>query len=434
MSAFGFPEGGGLPSVEAAASPNAGPLTTAGEPQPAARQGADADLHPRWLETALAAVSDFHYAFDLNGRFCDVDQAFAGLLRRPAADILGRNFSELGYPPELAATLQRLIMQAIDSRQPVRHETPSTLALGAGGCHEYVFAPVLAADGTVEAVAGAARDISACRDVAQALRVAHDELEQQVRRRTAELLAANQLLRESQQLLRHLGAHREHVKEEERKRIAREIHDELGQSLLALRIDVSRLQARAGNPHSSLRQRTGAALQQIDLTIQSVRSIINNLRPPVLDLGLHAAIEWQIKDFKRRSGIDCELIGGGADFDAAVGEERAIALFRVLQEALANIVRHARAGRATIELHRGDSMLIMKIGDDGVGMDTAAARKSGSFGLVGMRERISYLQGQLTIDSAPGKGTALTVSIPLVDGLQPATAQPAMPPAPASPA
>ena len=432
MSAFSFPEEGGSSSVDAATGSNAGQPIRGGEAQPAARQ--DTDRHRRWLETALAAVSDFHYVFDLNGRFCHVDQALAGLLQRPEADILGRNFSELGYPPELAATLQRLIVQAIDSRQPVRHETPATLALEAGGAYEYVFAPVLAADGTVEAVAGAARDISACSDIAQALRLAHDELEHQVRHRTAELLAANRLLRESQQLLRHLGAHREHVKEEERKRIAREIHDELGQSLLALRIDVSRLQARAGNPNSSLRQRAGAALQQLDLTIQSVRGIINNLRPAVLDLGLHAAIEWQIKDFKRRSGIECELIGGGADFDISLGEERAIALFRVLQEALANIVRHARASRATVELRRADGMLLMHISDDGAGMDTAAVRKAGSFGLLGMRERISYLQGQLAIDSAPGKGTTLTVSIPLADGVQPPPAQPATPPAPASPA
>ncbi|MGB6055890.1 MAG: sensor histidine kinase [Burkholderiaceae bacterium] len=255
----------------------------------------------------------------------------------------------------------------------------------------------------------------------------HQRLEQQMRQRTAELTEANQrlqaeiaerrlaeqMLLESQQQLRHLAAYQERVREDERKRIAREIHDDLGQNMLALRIDVLRLQVRTANRHPALNQRVGAALQQIDRTIKSVRGIVNNLRPPALDFGLQAAIEWQIKDFRQRSGLACELDADGCEFDAVLDESRALALFRILQESLTNVARHARASRVGIELRREAGALCMKVRDDGVGMDLAGARKSDSFGLLGIRERVGYLQGKLAIDSSPGQGTTLTVSIPL---------------------
>src|SRR5690606_17258009 len=114
-------------------------------------------------------------------------------------------------------------------------------------------------------------------------------------------------LRRSKQLLQELATHQEAIKEEERKRIAREIHDELGQNLLALRIDASMLHARTGGLHPRLHEKAQHALEQIDTTIKSVRTIINDLRPPVLDLGLLAAIEWQVKEFVRRNGIACKL-------------------------------------------------------------------------------------------------------------------------------
>ena len=251
-----------------------------------------------------------------------------------------------------------------------------------------------------------------------------------MRQRTAELTEANQLLQveigerrlaeqrllESQQLLRHLAAYQDGVKEGERKRIAREIHDELGQNLLALRIDVLRLQARTASRHRALSQCVGSALAQIDRTIKSVRNLINNLRPPVLDLGLHAAIEWQIREFQRLNNIVCRLSGDGRDCDGVLDERRELAFFRILQESLTNIARHAQAKHVSIELRRDAAALFMKISDDGVGMDIAAARQAGSFGLLGMYERISHLQGELAVDSAPGQGVTLTVSIPLDAG------------------
>jgi signal transduction histidine kinase len=221
-------------------------------------------------------------------------------------------------------------------------------------------------------------------------------------------------LRQSKMMLRQLASHQELIKEEERKRIAREIHDELGQNLLALRIDASMLHARTGSMHPRLNEKASYALNQIDATIKSVRGIINDLRPPVLDLGLQAAIEWQIEEFRRRSGIACSIVVRDQHFDRDLDEKTATALFRILQESLTNVIRHAQATKVQVDLNRDSSSLYMKIADDGVGMQHGNRRKqTNAFGIAGIMERIGMLGGELKIDSAEGNGTTLAISIPL---------------------
>jgi len=220
-------------------------------------------------------------------------------------------------------------------------------------------------------------------------------------------------LRQSKQLLLQLATHQELIKEEERKRIAREIHDELGQNLLALRIDASMLHARTASTHRKLNEKAAYALHHIDATIKSVRSIINDLRPPVLDLGLQAAIEWQIEEFRRRSGIACVMHVESEHLDRDIAERQATALFRILQESLTNILRHAQATQVNVELHRNDASFTMRIADDGIGMPENPRAGVQSFGLQGIKERVRMLGGELSIDSALGEGTTLTVSIPL---------------------
>ena len=227
------------------------------------------------------------------------------------------------------------------------------------------------------------------------------------------LLQADEL-RESKMMLRELASHQELIKEEERKRIAREIHDELGQNLLALRIDASMLHARTGDLHPRWHQKASYALNQIDATIKSVRGIINDLRPPVLDLGLQAAIEWQIEEFRRRSGIACDIMVRDENFDRDLGEKSATALFRILQESLTNIIRHAQATQVQVDLNRDNGWLYMKIADNGVGMQGNGHNKANTFGLAGIKERISMLGGDLQIDSGNGNGTILAISIPLI--------------------
>ncbi|MBI3146286.1 MAG: response regulator [Pseudogulbenkiania sp.] len=217
-------------------------------------------------------------------------------------------------------------------------------------------------------------------------------------------------LQQSKRLLRELASYQEQIKEEERKRIAREIHDQLGQSLLALRIDVSMLHERT-ILHPKLNKKASDALNHIDTAISSVRGIINDLRPPVLDLGLQAAIEWQLEEFRQRTGVDCTIRAREADFHCDLDDKRATTLFRILQESLSNITRHAQATRVGIELYRDGRQLHLQIKDNGAGMKDV--KKTNSFGLVGMQERVSMLGGEFNIDSAPGQGTTLTISMPL---------------------
>lgn len=247
------------------------------------------------------------------------------------------------------------------------------------------------------------------------LRKVIDQLEHEIEERKK----AEQALRESQATLRELAAYQERIREDERKRIAREIHDELGQNLLVLRLDAASLHARAGERHPLLKERTAAALHYIDTTMKSIRSIMNNLRPSVLDLGLQAAIEWQVRQFERRHGVPCELVM--SDEGQQVPEMQATAVFRILQESLNNIGRHARATHVRIELRVDERQLTMAIKDNGVGMYPGDRRKARRFGLIGIQERVTILRGELNIDSKPGQGTVLRMRIPLQAEIDEAT-------------
>jgi signal transduction histidine kinase len=229
---------------------------------------------------------------------------------------------------------------------------------------------------------------------------------------TRELRESEAQLKLSHQKLRHLAAHAERIKEFERSRIAREIHDDLGQNLLALRIEADMLTSRTRGQHPRLHARAQQTLSQIDTTIKSVRQIINDLRPNVLDLGLSAAAEWQVAEFTRRTGIACELAGHKEVF---LNDHRATAFFRILQESLTNVVRHAHATAVQVGLNLQPDRLSMTIYDNGIGIPTSAKAKPGSFGLVGIEERMNILHGTFSLNSAPGAGTTITVSVPLDD-------------------
>jgi signal transduction histidine kinase len=236
----------------------------------------------------------------------------------------------------------------------------------------------------------------------------------QLEHEVVERKRAEEELQKSQELLRQLAAYQEQIKEDERKRIAREIHDELGQNLMALRIDVSILQARTGTAHPILNEKVRYVLSHIDMSIKAVRAIINNLRPSVLDLGLSAAIEWQVTEFQRRTGIACEVAMDDSVSDHDLDDSRATALFRILQESLTNVARHAQATLVQIGLHREGEFFNMRIADNGVGIFPGCRRKPNSFGLLGIGERVSTLGGQFTVESAPGAGTILNIAIPML--------------------
>lgn len=221
-------------------------------------------------------------------------------------------------------------------------------------------------------------------------------------------------LRQSHAQLRQLALHLETAKEDERKRISRDIHDELGQNLLALRIDISMLSARTEGSHPRLHRRVGAVLSNVDTTIKSVRGIMNELRPMALDLGLQAAIEWQVGDFRKRSGVACRLLIRDEALFAAIGSQAEIVLFRIVQEALSNVMRHAQASQAEIELSSDACAVYVAISDNGIGITPQQQRKKQCFGLIGIAERVTALGGHFEVGlPASGAGCRLTLQIPL---------------------
>jgi signal transduction histidine kinase len=235
----------------------------------------------------------------------------------------------------------------------------------------------------------------------QALHNSHEKLER----------SEGALLR-SRKRLRKLAEHQELIKEDERKRIARDIHDDLGQNLMVLRIDMSMMAARP-NLDAISKKQVALMLKQTDITIKAVKAIMNDLRPSVLSLGLHAAIEWLAKEFERRSGIACAYCHDNAE--SVIDDKHATALFRIVQESLTNIVRHAKASRVEITIRRLGDQLFVTVSDDGIGLTTDCTRKENSLGLLGIEERINALGGTFFIANNPDRGMVISVSIPLAD-------------------
>ncbi|MGV3573194.1 MAG: PAS domain-containing sensor histidine kinase [Ramlibacter sp.] len=200
------------------------------------------------------------------------------------------------------------------------------------------------------------------------------------------------------------------VREQEKARIARELHDELAQSLTALKMDADWVRANLGKPGEAA-ERLAAMLRLLDDAVASTRRIAADLRPLVLDdLGLVSAVEWVASSFTQRTGVPCHL-----DLDEALDlqEPYATAVFRMVQESLANVAKHAAARQVRVRLARNGDLVELSVQDDGVGFDVRDARKPQSLGLVGLRERAKLLRGAVEIASAPGQGTRVEARIPL---------------------
>ena len=218
-------------------------------------------------------------------------------------------------------------------------------------------------------------------------------------------------LRESEAHLLQLTHYLQQVREEDRTHFARELHDDLGQNLTALRIDFNVLAAELGAKNPAVIARLAAIDQMIYGTVDAVRRICEDLRPGVLDdLGLEAALATYVKRFAKQSGVACDLALGRDDF--ALDDATSTAIFRIVQESLTNIARHARASHAMLALQDYGNDVLLTIADDGCGLSSALGGERRNYGLLGMRERVNRLGGHMAIDSAPGRGTHIEVSIP----------------------
>jgi signal transduction histidine kinase len=216
----------------------------------------------------------------------------------------------------------------------------------------------------------------------------------------------------SRQKLRALAAYQEEMLELERKHIAREVHDELGQLLTALKMDISLVRLRFGD-NLPLQEMIEGMRSLVEQTINVVRQVASNLRPAVLDHGLAPAIEWLADDFAQRWSIPCRVDTDESEIE--LDEQQSTAVFRVIQESLTNVARHAQAQEVVISLRASKQQLWVIVKDDGCGFDTVAVGKARGFGLFGMRERLLALGGTLRIVSAPGQGTSVGIELSLAN-------------------
>ena len=216
-------------------------------------------------------------------------------------------------------------------------------------------------------------------------------------------------VRQSRERLAELKDHLENVKEQERTRIAREIHDDLGGNLTAIKMALAMLSQRLPPEHPQLQQRAAYVDALVDRSIDAVHRISLDLRPSVLDFGIVAALEWQIKEFEKQTGVRCTLKSNQADIE--LGQDQATALFRLFQEALTNIAKHAQASRIAVRLARTRHHVSLKITDNGRGMVATDRAKPKSFGIRGMIERAKALGGSVTLAAAAGGGTVVSIKI-----------------------
>jgi signal transduction histidine kinase len=217
--------------------------------------------------------------------------------------------------------------------------------------------------------------------------------------------------------LRMLANHLQNIREEERNHLAREFHDQIGQSMTALKMDLSLLLRTISDEKQDVQRKLIAEELQsmqklVDETSQLLWTIITELRPQMLDdLGLVATFEWEAQQFESRTGISCEFKSSAGDIQ--MDSKKSIALFRIYQEALTNITRHANATVVKSVLRRDKEVLVLEIKDNGCGITLNEKLKPNSFGLIGMRERVLALGGQLEISGIAGEGTTIIVQLPL---------------------
>ena len=327
------------------------------------------------LRTVVENAPVVLFAIDADGTFTLADGRGLDALGSAPGQAVGRN----------ATVLYRRLDGFDDAwRRALGGETVArTFSHVRGRHYETWFTP----DGTGHGVIGVAADVT---DVVAA-------------KREAERLGEQ---------LRSLTAHLQDVREEERTRIAREVHDVLGQALTAIRMDAAHLARTIPDPTPDVLDRIGLMKHLVDETITTVRRIATDLRPGILDdLGLGAAIEWEAKVFAERSGTPCAL--GPVDEALPLAPDQATALFRVFQELLTNVARHAGATRVTGSLTREGDAAVLRVADDGRGIRPEDQARPDALGLLGMRERVRPWGGTLAFDGAPGAGTTATVRLPL---------------------
>jgi PAS domain S-box-containing protein len=382
----------------------------------------DLAAHRAWrnqLELLLASTGEGIYGVDLEGRCVFINRAGAEMLGYRPEQVLGRNMHDLmhhtradgsHYPAELCP-----IYQAFRQGRPCRLDGDVLWrADGTSFYAEYSSHPILDHDRITGAVVTFV-DISERKRAEELLRQAHEELEQRVAERTRELSDALAEVARTNERLRRLSAHLQSVREDERTRIAREIHDELGSVLVALKLDVGWLKMRLdGKPE--LMAKTGTMANLLDSAVTEVGRIITDLRPSILDhQGLWAAMEWHAQEFLQATGLRGRLeMSVTPDVPAPAGA-LATGAYRIFQEILNNVARHANATAVEMKVNADTKALTIKVRDNGRGVTLAQLRHTQSHGVLGMSERARSFGGKVEIGPAHYGGTRVRVWLPLTN-------------------
>ncbi len=385
-------------------------------------------------EMILDGAGEGIYGLDLHGNTTFVNPAGAKMIGWEIEELIGKPLHDILHHSKADGTpysREECPIYAAFRDGAVHHATDEVF-WRKDGKHfpvEYISTPIRDKEGMLLGAVVTFKDITERKRADESLRRAHDELERGVQERTAELSKAigileeqiaerhrvEERLRRSEDQLRALSGHLRAAQEEERARIAREVHDELGQSLTALKIDLTWLSQRLAGERVELQTKIQTMTHLIDETVQAVRRIATELRPGVLDhLGLVAALEWQVREFQERTGLVCAL--KKSPDDLVLDTARATTVFRICQEALTNVARHAQATKVEISLKITGRKLVLEVRDNGRGIPEHAVADPRSVGLMGMRERILPWGGNIRIQGVEGKGTVVTVHLPTVDG------------------
>jgi PAS domain S-box-containing protein len=382
----------------------------------------DLAAHRAWrnqLELLLASTGEGIYGVDLEGRCVFINRAGAEMLGYRPEQVLGRNMHDLmhhtradgsHYPAE-----QCPIYQAFRQGRPCRLDGDVLWrADGTSFYAEYSSHPILDHDRITGAVVTFV-DISERKRAEELLRQAHEQLEQRVAERTRELSDALAEVARTNERLRRLSTHLQSVREDERTRIAREIHDELGSVLVALKLDVGWLKMRLDNK-PELVGKTAAMAGLIDRAVTEVGRIITDLRPSILDhQGLWAAMEWHAQEFVQATGLRGRLEMGIAPDTPTPAEVLATGAYRIFQEILNNVARHANATAVEMKVSADAKALTIKVRDNGRGVTLAQLRHTQSHGVLGMSERARSFGGKVEIGPAHDGGTRVRVWLPLTN-------------------
>jgi PAS domain S-box-containing protein len=347
-----------------------------------------------------------------------------------SAEIVGHHFS-IFYPPEdqLKNKPCEILARAARDGQ-TDDEGWRVRKDGSRFWANVVITALRDSSGNLLGFAKLTRDTTENRERAEALTKAKELLELRVEQRTAVLTRLNnemrteiadrqhaeEQLRKSRDQLRALAARLQSVREEERAYIAREIHDELGQACTAIKMDLALISRKLTKRQTKLLAKVESSIQLVDSTIVTLRRIASELRPRTLDdLGLPAALEAQAQEFESRTGIHCSVTLPPEPL--TLDTDRSTAIFRIFQESLTNVARHAHASRVEARLQLENDRIIFEVFDNGTGFDPEVAKERKSLGLIGMQERALLLNGEFKAEGVPGRGTTMRLTIPLAPSI-----------------